>query len=667
MLKRVLVFASLLSLVDLSEGAHASVRRVKMKASQKRRTFPYIQAVMSTSIGGRNRDGPLDSTYRTKRGKWVSDKKYWNDDRSPNILRMNKPYRWARVRGRARGGERDNGRHFQATRDQSFKSKGMNLKRVRRDFMSATRNIPLTIESPPPMAPSTNGVAVIYEGLLRAPMRRQPVPSTSDTTDLTRDKAPSFAPAIPTTQSPTTRPTSISTRSPTYTPSTSHTTPAILYERPTPSPFSYSPTRYPVASPTSSPTRSPDGNPTSSPSNTSSEQDVTTLTWQEVPTGHLFSKIDGEVFGAALSISENGSVVTVGAFLNDQTNENGGRIARYDITKQSTAEVFGKEDAYLGFEVYTSSDGNRLTAFDSSAGTVYIYQYTTETEDYELLQEFAVDIFPGSADFALSGDGNWLVFVGEDYDGDTGITNIRVILHEFDRNLGKFMPFGEPVLFGTTDASEWGYFDVAIAHTGEYLAVSQLGQGEFVGEIRTYKRTTNQLDEVGIPFLSEDTDDDFGHDIEVQITPTGQLVIGFSVLVEEAVYIYAMQGDSKWALIGTPIRAADVLGAMSDVRFGFDISLSNSGDRILVGAPDFGDGAGAVQAFDYQGGAWSAIGPILIGPGGSQFGELVACNVDCSFIAVGAPEDCLEEGVCGGSVYLYQNSSRTTHNRERYN
>ena len=655
MSRRIIEFAllvsllSLLTLIELSDAAHAALRRGKMKgparkAPPRRGRYPYVQASMTANTRGKNRGMPLESMYWKKRAKWMSSaKKSRNDGTSPNIFWMNKPYKWAR------GGERGNARPFRTISDRPIKSK------------QPTH----LMDSSPRMAPPAGGGAGVPVGPFRVPRGRKPIDSkaiiqttapSSNSPMPVMYEAPSFVPTANPTPRPTTEPTPIPTRSPTMSPSASPTIPVNISKKRTSSPTrlptdkpSVPPSNYPTKSPVASPTSSPIRQPTDTPS----FEPVSTLMWLEVQTGHLVSNFDGEVFGSALSLSGNGNVITVGAFLNDESADKGGRIARYDITKEGTAEVNGEEGAYLGYEVSVSSDGNRLAAFDSSIGTFYIYHYATQAEEYELLHSFDVDVFPGSADFALSGDGNWLALVGEDYDVDSGITNIWVILLEFDANVGEFTQFGEPILFGTTNASDWGYFDVAIADTGQYMAVSQLGRDEFIGEIRTYKRIPNQLKEVGTPFLSQDIEDDFGHDIEVLTTPSGKVIIGFSVLFEETVYIYTMEDDENWVSLGSPIHATDVLGAVSDVEFGFDISFSNSGSRLVVGAPAFG----VVQAFEYQGGIWSAVGAMLSGPEDSQFGEVVECNADCSVIAVGAPEDCSNEDSCGGSVYMYRDSS----------
>ena len=62
---------------------------------------------------------------------------------------------------------------------------------------------------------------------------------------------------------------------------------------------------------------------------------------------------------------------------------------------------------------------------------------------------------------------------------------------------------------------------------------------------------------------------------------------------------------------------------------------------------------GAAQVFEHDGTEWVALGEIIAGFADSYFGEAVDCNEDCNIIAVGAPEDCGDDG-CGGSVYVFE-------------
>lgn len=381
--------------------------------------------------------------------------------------------------------------------------------------------------------------------------------------------------------------------------------------------------------------------------------------WEQLDADYLYESASDESFGSALSLSDDGTILTVGGFMNSQNQLNAGRIVRYDLSDDgSSTEVYREEEAFIGFQIAASSDGNRQVAFLSNTGVIEILDYSAQSGQFELISTFTPLVFPGSSNFALSGNGNWLALVGEDYIEETGLTRVLLFLYNFDQATQSFIQSGDVFVVSTAITEEWGEFDISMTHDGSYVAVSQIGQGEFTGEIRVYRRVSTGLSLVGSPFVSDNTEDDFGRDVEILVTASGQIIIGFSVVVEDAVYVYTFE-DGDWEALGSPLDGTAYLGRPSE--FGFSISFNNRGDRLLVGAPGFSDPgfsdyAGAVIVFQFINSQWFQLGQGLGGASGSSFGEAVHFDGDGSTFAVGAPLDCIdaEAGICGGSVYVFQ-------------
>src|SRR5262245_58686796 len=87
----------------------------------------------------------------------------------------------------------------------------------------------------------------------------------------------------------------------------------------------------------------------------------------------------------------------------------------------------------------------------------------------------------------------------------------------------------------------------------------------------------------------------------------------------------------------------------------FGNSVSISGDYVLVGAPDDGDGgtnSGSVYVFRRDGSTWIQEAKLTAsdGDGGDSFGKSVAIAVDVAI--VGAPYD-EDNGVNSGSAYVF--------------
>jgi len=120
-----------------------------------------------------------------------------------------------------------------------------------------------------------------------------------------------------------------------------------------------------------------------------------------------------------------------------------------------------------------------------------------------------------------------------------------------------------------------------------------------------------------------------------------------------SVYVFVRSEDT-WTQ-RAKLLAAD--GAAGDY---FGLSLSISGDTVLVGAPeddDKGMASGSVYLFERSGGTWTETKLVADdGAAGDYFGESVSISGDR--IVVGAPGDD-DKGLKSGSVYLFEGSGGT--------
>ncbi|WMI64114.1 T9SS type A sorting domain-containing protein [Aestuariibaculum sp. YM273] len=86
---------------------------------------------------------------------------------------------------------------------------------------------------------------------------------------------------------------------------------------------------------------------------------------------------------------------------------------------------------------------------------------------------------------------------------------------------------------------------------------------------------------------------------------------------------------------------ADIDGLTQGDELGYSASISESGSRIVVGAP-YSDGggndSGQVRVFDNIGGVWTQVGQVLDGEANNErIGSTVSLNADGSILAIGAP------------------------------
>jgi hypothetical protein len=126
-----------------------------------------------------------------------------------------------------------------------------------------------------------------------------------------------------------------------------------------------------------------------------------------------------------------------------------------------------------------------------------------------------------------------------------------------------------------------------------------------------------------------------------------------------SVYVFERNGGA-WTQLAT-LLAND--GAAGDY---FGLSLSISGDKMVVGAPNDDQGkstttkvdSGAAYVFERDGGAWTQQAKLVADDGAANdhFGESVSISGDR--IVVGAPEDD-DKGLKSGSAYLFERSGVT--------
>ncbi len=114
--------------------------------------------------------------------------------------------------------------------------------------------------------------------------------------------------------------------------------------------------------------------------------------------------------------------------------------------------------------------------------------------------------------------------------------------------------------------------------------------------------------------------------------------------------VYERSG-SGWTAIGSPI-VGDNAGDYS----GFDVSISDDGNTIAIGAPTITfnqDGRGSVKVFEYSGGTWNETVHITSDSDESRLGKMVELSGDGNVMAVSAIKDD-SNGDAAGHVQLYQ-------------
>lgn len=309
--------------------------------------------------------------------------------------------------------------------------------------------------------------------------------------------------------------------------------------------------------------------------------------------GPLGESINGEALGdqsgSSVSISDDGTVIAIGAGFNDGNGNEAGHVRVFKWMSESWVQLGQDIDGeaptdYSGKSVALNGDGTVVAigapyndGNGNNTGHVRIFQWTGEV---------------------------WLQ-VGEDIDGEG--SNERSGFSVSISADGTFVAIGAPYgAGGRVRVFQWA---------GENW--NQLGQdidGESIGEQSGYSVSLSDdgtVVAIGAPYSDGNTSD------------SGQAKI------------FHWTGE-VWLQLGE-----DLDGEASWDQSGNSVSISADGTVVAIGAP-YNDGngydAGHVRIFEWMGGSWVQLGQEILGEGRDDLcGQSVALNKDGNFVAIGSP------------------------------
>jgi len=321
----------------------------------------------------------------------------------------------------------------------------------------------------------------------------------------------------------------------------------------------------------------------------------------------------GDQSGHSLSLSDDGSIVAIGAPYNDGSYSDSGnvRVYEWDATANSNNGAWTQKggdidgdvtDDYSGRSVSLSSDGsivaigaNLNDGNGESAGHVRVFLYSDTNDSWSQLGgdidgEAAGDNSGWSV--SLSSDGS-IVAIGAIYNGGNGSNsgNVRVFLYS-DTNDSWSQLGGD--IDGEASGDYSGH-SVSLSNDGTIVAIGANGNdgnGSASGHVRVYQysNSSNNWSQLGDDIDGEAADDQSGHSLS--LSDDGSIVaIGapyndgsYSDSGNVRVYEYI---SGTWTQLG-----ADIDGEAAVDYSGRSVSLSSDGTKLAIGAP-FNDGNGS--------------------------------------------------------------------------
>jgi hypothetical protein len=367
----------------------------------------------------------------------------------------------------------------------------------------------------------------------------------------------------------------------------------------------------------------------------------------------------GDNFGISLSVDSDGDTVAIGGWKDAGNGLDAGqvRIVEYSsgtwsplgpaLEGEAASDYFGSAVSISdsGTRVAIGAPGNDVGGARSDAGHVQVWEFSGGS-----WSQMGVDIDGENAgeqsgfSLALSGDGT-TVAIGSPFNDDGGTDRGSVRVFSWNSGTNSWDRKGTVDLEGEVDQDRLGYA-LAINTAGTIVAAGARqndGTGVDAGHVRTYQWNTgtSEWDQWGSDINGEAAGDYFGSAVSLSSAGTTLAVgaprnsVGLSATNAGHFRVFAWDNASgDWAQQGI-----DTDGAVGE-KLGTSLELSSSGTRVLAGAPDNGSGgsrAGAARLYEYSAGVWSAVATDYLGGAGDEAGTSVSLSGDGTTASIGYP------------------------------
>ncbi|MEM6398484.1 MAG: HYR domain-containing protein, partial [Bacteroidota bacterium] len=324
--------------------------------------------------------------------------------------------------------------------------------------------------------------------------------------------------------------------------------------------------------------------------------------------------------------------------------------AGIDLDGTSSADLFG-------FAIALSDDGNTLAVgapgpqgqlfVPDGTGFVRVYSWNG-TAWLPLGQDLTGDMIGDRAgkSVALSADGTRMAFAAA---GAPGIGSDNEFVRVFEYNGSAWIQVGSDIL-GAADNDALGD-GLDLSSDGNRLAIGSSRHGNDRGRTQIFDWNGTTWVQLGADIAGA-ADDDFSGD-QVAISANGDRVVISATRNTDngnnsgQVRVFDWNGTA-WVQAGQ-----DIDGDGTNSQAGSDVAISATGNRIAVGSLDDNgglSGAGKVRIYDWDGTDWIPLADDIDGQTSAEnFGSALALSNSGERLAVGAPLFNVTDGV--GRVY----------------
>ncbi|CCG54687.1 Protein of unknown function precursor [Flavobacterium indicum GPTSA100-9 = DSM 17447] len=365
------------------------------------------------------------------------------------------------------------------------------------------------------------------------------------------------------------------------------------------------------------------------------------------------SNINGEAAGDNCgrkhSFSSDGTVLAIGASLNDGNGSNSGHVRVFkNISNtwiQIGSDIDGEAiDDYLGLSISLSSDGTVLAigaslndGNGSNSGHVRVFKNISNTWiqiGSDIDGEAAGDYFGSSV--SLSANGTILAIGGHLNDGN-GSNSGHVRVYQNISN--TWTQIGSDI--DGEAAGDWSGENVSLSSDGTILAIGaslNAGNGINSGHVRIYQNISNTWTQIGSDIDGEAAGDFFGSSISLSSDGSILAIGAFQNdgNGSNSGHVRVFKNISNtWIQIGS-----DIDGEAAGDRSGEDVSLSSNGTILAIGASlndGNGSNSGHVRIYQNISNTWTQIGSDINGEASNdRSGISTSLSSNGTILAIGA-------------------------------
>jgi len=368
--------------------------------------------------------------------------------------------------------------------------------------------------------------------------------------------------------------------------------------------------------------------------------------------------IDGEAVGhnsgTSVSLSADGTIVAIGAILNDGSGyfDNGHvRVYVWNGTAwvQRGQDIDGEaSDDQSGYSVSLSADGTIVAIgaqFNDGNGSgsghvrVWAWNGTAWVQRGQDIDGEAAFDFSGTS-VSLSADGTIVAIGAYDNDGNNGFGRGHVRVWAW--NGTAWVQRGQDIDGEAVSHYDYSGTSVSLSADGTIVAIGAIlndGSGYFNnGHVRVYVWNGTAWVQRGQDIDGEASEDRSG--MSVSLSADGTIVAIGAILNDGNgsnsghVRVYAWNGTA-WVQ-----RGLDIDGKAAGDQSGTSVSLSADGTILAIGA-QFNDGNGSdsghVRVWAWNGTAWVQRGQDIDGEASNdRSGRSVSLSADGTIVAIGA-------------------------------